>query len=272
MADRFQTECPAKLNLFLRVGPPDAGGYHPLETEFQAISLSDTLELIVGGAGFEVDGQDLPSDNTITRTLRLLREVATLPPLGLRLNKRIPSGAGLGGGSSDAAGLIRLVRKLVGNLPEHEALAIAQSIGADVPFFLQGGLARGEGYGDILTPLPDAPTRWFVVAMPGIVCPTPEMYRRLDEARASHAPLAGFENRAENDFHLVAPAECVDLIEVLESKGLSRVGMTGSGAAVFGEAKDEATATQIAESLAGWQAWPVRTLSRLESLSVHSPK
>ena len=88
MAERYVAECPAKINLFLRVGPPDASRFHVLETEFQAIGLFDTLEVEVGGSGFEVVGMNLPESDTVTRALRFMREVATLPPLGLRLRKR----------------------------------------------------------------------------------------------------------------------------------------------------------------------------------------
>ena len=97
--------CPAKVNLFLSVGGRDESGLHSLRTIYQAVGVYD--ELLVEEAGeesFECDWPQLPSDNTVTKALRLLRELVPLPPLRISLTKRIPAEAGLGGGSSDAAG------------------------------------------------------------------------------------------------------------------------------------------------------------------------
>ncbi|MHB8637413.1 MAG: 4-(cytidine 5'-diphospho)-2-C-methyl-D-erythritol kinase [Fimbriimonadaceae bacterium] len=267
MAERYVTECPAKINLFLRVRQADGRGYHPLETEFQAIGLFDTLEVTVGEGGFAVEGMELPESNTVTRALRLMREVATLPALGVRLTKRIPAQAGLGGGSSDAAGLLRILRKVLPpSVPERDFIAVAKSVGADVPFFGVGGRARGAGYGDVVTALPDEDRRWMVVGKPAVACSTPAMFAALDAFRATGGQEGLDARFIENDFHAVAPQACVRLMDSFLEAGLGPVGLCGSGSAVFGFAASE-TAARRCGGLVG-SVWVVRTLGRDESVEV----
>ena len=267
MAERYVTQCPAKINLYLRVGPPDSRGYHPLETEFQAIGLFDTLDAVVGGWGLEVIGMELPLDNTLSRTLRLMREVATLPPLGIRLRKRIPAQAGLGGGSSDAAGLLRILRKVLpATVPDRDFLAVAKSVGADVPFFLVGGRAHGTGYGDVVTALPDVEVKWLVVTKPNTSCSTPEMFSALDSFRDSDLNATENGGWIENDFNAVAPMVSLSRLERLSTLGLGPLGLCGSGSAVFGFASSRYEAERCADGLSS--AWAVRTLGRDESLAV----
>lgn len=268
VARTYVALCPAKINTVLRVGQPDARGYHPLETEFQAIGLCDELVVVEGGSGFAVEGADLPPENTVTKALRLMREVATLPPIGIQLTKRIPSEAGLGGGSSDAAGLLRILRKLLPpSVPNREFELVARAVGADVSFFLVGGRASATGYGEVLTPLPDVAEQWMVVAMPHVRCSTPAMYRALDEARSARgvAPSLG-AHMVENDFHAVAPEACLNLANELAAAGLDPVGLSGSGAAVFGFAGAQDLAESVVSSLP--HAWAVPTLTREQSIAV----
>jgi len=258
--------CPAKINTFLSVGPRDRRGYHPLRTVFQAISLYDELTLEHEEAfSFESD-VPLPEENTVVRTARLLGEVAHVPPLRVSLSKGIPSESGLGGGSSDAAGFIRGVAKITGKpMPEVELRSVAGTIGADVPFFLVGGRAQAEGYGERLTPLPDLPIRWLVVVKPEVACPTGEMFRKLDELSFEWRE---FSDGPYNDFERVAPPESLNGIERLQTLGADGAGLTGSGSAVYGffgsesQAKDAAERA-MAEGLG--QAWAVHTLTRAES-------
>ena len=142
--------CPAKINLFLSVGKLDHRGYHPIRTIFQAISLYDTLTITVADSlSFTCDSQDVPSENTVTKAARLMQEIADYPPVAIHLEKCIPTQSGMGGGSSDAAGVIQSASQFMSmRLSDHERKAIAKSIGADVPFFLVGGRAKGEGYGE----------------------------------------------------------------------------------------------------------------------------
>lgn len=263
---RWIVPCPAKLNLFLSVGPIDRRAYHPIRTVFQAVSLFDTLTIEISDAD-EVVAPDLPENNTVARTLRLLKEVVQLPPLKVVLEKQIPMESGLGGGSSDAAGLIRAA-KVIARLPipEAELLGLAQTIGADVPFFLIGGKARAEGYGERLTVLPDAAEVHYVIAKPNIGCGSGGAYAKLDELSY---PWRNFPEQEEtyNDFERVAPCESLELIDRMLVLGASGAGLTGSGSAVFGTFENPLAAyAQLHDE--GYSAWMVRSLGREESLEV----
>ena len=224
--------------------------------------------MTIGGGGFQVEGAELGEDNTVTRALRRVREIAVLPDLGLKLAKRIPAMAGLGGGSSDAAGLLRIVRAICPNIPKHEFEAVARSIGADVPFFLTGGRARGSGYGDVIEPLPDLPERWLVLTWPNEGCGTASMYARLDQDRRAGAEWKPRPGWIENDFHLVAPPPCLELIEALAGHGLFPVGLSGSGSAAFGFADGEGQAKEAARAFPA--AIAARTLPRADSQYLNS--
>lgn len=278
MIPKIQTinvACPAKLNLFLEVAPPDRTGYHPVKTLYQAIGLYDELTVTVGGEGFEVDGIELPEENTITKVLRLIKEVADLPPIGIKLVKRIPAMAGMGGGSSNAAGLIRAVRALLPKaIPDYQYEAIAVSVGADVPFFLRGGKAIGEGYGEKITQIEDESPQWMVVAKPEVGCNTAEMYQNLDRARNQYqgSPPDAREDLPfkfnPNDFLLVAPQACLKVMRQMHELGLEAIGMTGSGSGVFGAASSRLIAERVAGLLSGVNAWAVPTLSQSESVQL----
>lgn len=259
--------CPAKINLFLAVGPPDATGYHPVRTVMQAISLYDDLEVEFGGQGFEVVGAGLPEDNSVSKALRLSREVLALPPVGIRLVKQIPIEAGLGGGSSDAAGLLRALTRYQSRVSVTELSSIATAIGVDTPFFLVGGRARAEHYGEQVIPLPDAPVEWYVVAKPEAGCASGAMYAALDGQERDWREWPETDS-LYNDFERVAPAECRDLIERLRGLGARDAGLTGSGSAVFGRFDSEARAESAANSMADVRHWIARSLTRSESLRV----
>lgn len=260
---------PAKLNLFLAVGPKDARGWHPLRTIFQAISLGDTLEIErADRLGVTFDDPRVPPENSVVRAVRLLQEVADYPSVRVHVTKRVPMESGLGGGSSDGAAILRSAHRLMrGALPAHEARALYRALGADASFFAVGGRARGEGYGERLTPLEDAPETWYVLAHPHAGCPTPAMYAALDERSYD---FADFTDGLYNDFERVCPSECLDLIATLRTHGASEAGLTGSGSVVFGIARDEADAQKIEarmKSLASWTGI-ARSLTRAESLAI----
>ncbi len=264
---RFATDCPAKVNLTLTVGPIDERKYHPIRTLFQAIDLCDRLELEFSHEDrFECDAPFVPADNTVLRALRLSREYFATPPVAIRLQKRIPAGAGLGGGSSDAAGLLRILGLVSrGRLSPRDLHEIAVAVGADVPFFLVGGRALGEGYGEKLTPLEDAPPQPLILIMPEIEVSTPRAYALLDErerAAAPAEPSLGF-----NDFESVAPPECSKILRRVRNAGFV-AGLTGSGAAMFVVGDD---VDRVAEALRGGppaNLQLVRTISRNQSLAV----
>ncbi|HEY3782959.1 MAG TPA: 4-(cytidine 5'-diphospho)-2-C-methyl-D-erythritol kinase [Fimbriimonadaceae bacterium] len=258
-------QCPAKINEFLLVGEQDSRGYHPIKTVFQAVGLFDELSISQSSADVFVSDVDLPEDNTVVKAWNLLKEFVHMMPLEVVLKKRIPSMSGLGGGSSDAAGFLRGVRPFLYAQPqESDFMEVAKAVGADVPFFLVGGRARGEGYGETLTPLIDESNGWVVLAMPrGATCSTAEMYQRLDALPRSLDRL-----ESGNDFEPVAPAECLDLIVTLKELGAKQGALTGSGSAVFGRFDSQSEAGEAANGLGeGIWARVVRTLTREESLS-----
>ena len=239
--------CPAKINTFLSVGPPDATGYHPIRTEFQAISIGDEMLIEPGEPEVRFVGADVPTENTVAKAIRLLSELVPLPAIRITVEKRIPMASGLGGGSADAGGLLRWVRSQFPGVPIAEFAAIAASIGADVPYFLFGGRAFAEGYGEKLKPLPSLPKRWLVVAKPDANCHTAEMYRALDAKPREFR--AWTEGEIYNDFERVAPCQSLDLIERLLALGSKAAGLSGSGSAVFGFFGSEAEANSVQEQL-----------------------
>jgi 4-diphosphocytidyl-2-C-methyl-D-erythritol kinase len=167
----------AKLNLYLEVLGRRPDGYHEIDSIAQEISLHDTVVVERARAlSLEVEG-DAPRDRT---NLAWKAAEALGLPARIRLRKRIPAGAGLGGGSSDAAAVLRGLSRLYGAEPDPARLsAIAASLGADVPFFLSGGLARLRGIGDRVEPLPRPPPVAFLLACPAIVSRTPSVYGAL---------------------------------------------------------------------------------------------
>ena len=179
---------PAKVNLTLIVDARRDDGYHDVSTVMQTVGLYDTLTLTGGGSGLTMTctDPDLPTDgsNLVLRAAALFcRELhLPAPDLHLHLQKRIPSQAGLGGGSSDAAAVLRAMRTLYApEVSDAELERMAARLGSDVPFFIRGGTALATGRGERLAPLPRLREGWFVIVKPPEGFSTPAMYRRLDE-------------------------------------------------------------------------------------------
>lgn len=274
---RWRAFCPAKVNLYLSVGAPLPNGYHPIETVFQAVSLGDEIEVETGAreTTIQCDWAALPAENTLTKALRLYREYTTVPDMAVRLAKRVPAQSGLGGGSSDAAGLLRLVQQVAPvPLGSREMGEIAAAVGADVPFFLVGGRAIGTRFGDEVAPLPDGSPLELAIARPPVGCATPTMYARLDAdpPRRRPFPLDRFlsdEPVFHNDFESVAPPECLVLKQRLLDLGSSAALLCGSGSAVFGVFSDGGSASRAVASIPEADApfrSVVRSLPRAESL------
>ncbi len=260
--------CPAKVNTFLSVGPAEASGYHPIRTMFQAVGLFDELE-VAPSASDEVvsDWPDLPGENTVTKALRLVRELVPVPPVRVSIKKRIPAQSGLGGGSSDAAGLIRVVQKMYPDYTTNQfAHEVAVAVGSDVPFFLVGGLARGTGYGEKLEPLPDQPRKWLLIVKPEESVSTAAAYSELDRAPREWRE---FSDELYNDFERVAPCVCAEVAERLQVHGADGALLCGSGSAVFGVFDSEGRAQDAMANMAaeGFDtSWVAPTLTREESL------
>jgi 4-diphosphocytidyl-2-C-methyl-D-erythritol kinase len=249
--------CPAKINLFLAVGAKDLRGYHPIRTIFQAVSLYDELTLTPADKiTFECNDASVPAENTVVKAVRLLQEVSDFPPVAISLIKNIPSQAGLGGASSDAAGAILAADKLCSApLEKHERNAIARAVGMDVSFFLHGGRAKGTGYGEIIEPLPPcSPPEWYVLVQPNKACSTVAAYKAIDEFSYEFKDFPN-EDVLYNDFERTAPCESIDLQDRLLTYGARDAGLSGSGSAIFGRYKDEKAAMAAAERMKHEAPW-----------------
>lgn len=258
----------AKVNPWLHVlGREERSGYHHIETAFCRIELADEL-IIEPARRFEliVEGADLgdPATNLVSRAALAFAEATGRDvALGVRLTKRIPVGAGLGGGSSDAAALLRHLDTIHGSLLDGPSLhQLAQGIGADVPFFLTGApFAMGWGRGERLIALDPPPAAYVVVIWPGRPVPTADAYHALSlpvvappAAPAIPAvPLSWDQiaERAGNDFEREVMRwvpEFADIRAALLAAGARFALLAGSGSAVFGLFEEDPD-TSVARSL-----------------------
>lgn len=275
----MKAQAPCKTNLFLEVRGKRPDGFHELDTVFAELDLVDDLELeAVAAAGdegtLEVISEGDPTvpsgpENLVWRAAQALRMRARRPELGarIRVTKRVPSGGGLGGGSSDAAvALVALDRLWNLGLGDDALEEVASTVGSDCAFFVRGGLQRGTGRGEKLARLP-APQRALdlVLLIPRASCPTPQVYKAL----APHLgpplrePEALLRALAAGDREGVARAlwnrlerPCFELFPAvaqakrdLEGRGLLGCLLSGSGATVFGLARDRAHAVEVATAL-----------------------
>ncbi|SNU01749.1 4-diphosphocytidyl-2-C-methyl-D-erythritol kinase [Ruaniaceae bacterium KH17] len=177
---------PGKVNLYLAVGPVDASGYHPLATVFQALDIADDVVVRPSNTlSLSMPGTDLPVDETnlSIRAARALAAHAGIEPLAeIEIIKRIPIAGGMAGGSADAAGTLLALDVLWGlQTPQDELLAIAATLGADVPFILVGGTALGARRGDLITPLRAVGHYTWVLITQQQGHSTPEAFRVFDE-------------------------------------------------------------------------------------------
>lgn len=183
---------PAKVNLYLEVGARRGDGFHDLRTLFHTVGLYDTLELATADRlAFRSTGLPVPRGrrNLVLRAAeRLAAETGCRKGAAIRLTKRIPTGAGLGGGSADAAAtLIGLTRLWNLRIPHISLLRIASALGSDVPFFLHGGAAIGSGRGEKLRPIPSRLDGAAVILKPGFGMPTSAAYAALDRTAQDRA-------------------------------------------------------------------------------------
>jgi 4-diphosphocytidyl-2-C-methyl-D-erythritol kinase len=275
----YDVAAPAKLNLFLHVVGRRDDGYHLLQSAFVLIDWADTLhfERRTDGRLARHDlGAALPADDLCLRAATMLRvESGTTLGADISIAKQVPWGAGMGGGSSDAAStLLALNRLWALNWPLPRLLALALKLGADVPFFLGGHNAWVEGIGEQLTPL-TLPRQWLPVVKPPVAIETRAIFASPQLARNTEAVIvAGFLAKAgidalvngfgHNDLQPCAEQQCPEVVkaaQLLEARfGNSR--MTGSGSAVFARA---GTATQPMATLPaplepGWVSRMCRSL------------
>ena len=251
----FDVAAPAKLNLFLHIVGRRADGYHLLQSIFVLIDWCDRLHFECRGDGRLARhdlGTALPADDLCLRAARAL-QAASGSPLGadISIDKQVPWGAGLGGGSSDAASTLLALNRLWGlNWPRAKLAEIGLSLGADVPFFIGGRNAFVEGIGERLTPVP-VPAQWLAVVKPAAAIETRALFGSPLLVRDTEAViLEGFladvcvrvgevlQGDGRNDMQAAAEAQCAEVVEAAELLqarfGNSR--MTGSGSAVFARA------------------------------------
>ena len=278
----------AKINLALRVLGKRADGFHDLDTIFQTISLHDTIRIAATDDSeivLSCDDRRLAIDETnlVIRAAEGLRaRFATTKGARIRLEKRIPAQAGLGGGSTDAAvtllGLVHLWKLTPTKL---DLFAIGSRLGADVPFFLFGGAARGTGIGDQVAPLRDGPEKSLLIIKPNANTKTSDAYKALDERSlttrnpktilSSSQPTAILDNgfaSLENDFEEVVfdlEPEIARAKAALMRAGAQAAVLAGSGSAVFGifDSEDaQRRAIQAIELETGWRVFPCKTVGR----------
>lgn len=277
---------PAKLNLFLHVTGRRADGYHLLQTVFQLIDHGDVLHFETRDDSLIRRTTDLPGvpeeSDLIVRAAKLLQSSMALnsgeniPGANIAIEKRLPMGGGLGGGSSDAATTLMALNHLwQAGLSREQLMELGLQLGADVPFFIFGQNAFAEGVGEALTPVATG-HKWFVVIEPGVLIPTaaifgsPELTRDSKPVKISDfsaAPL-GF---GKNDLQGVATKLFPPVAEVIEwlsswlkqhdETGIAR--MTGSGACVFCAIEHEQQADAILNSVPHqWKAWKAKAMER----------
>ena len=257
MLDVVRDCAPAKLNLHLEVYPKRSDGYHPIKSIFQTISLVDDLVVSLSGKSLscvvECDAMQLPVENTLTKTYRLFCQISGVTAgVHVKLTKRIPSGAGLGGGSSDAATFLLILNKMFDYpLGLNQLEEIANLVGSDVLFFLSGGAAIVTGRGDIVEPIKPREDFCIVVVYPDVHCSTLESYGLVDEyfalgktvnetalqdlEKMYYEPISEwrFLNTFTNPVATKFPV-IFDVMKSLENLGADYVQMSGSGSTVFG--------------------------------------
>lgn len=247
----------AKLNLTLDVLGKREDGYHDLQSVMQTISIRDDVEIDIGtGKPWKLlcSMEGIPTDETnlAWKAAKIYCDTMKKDPNGIeiRITKRIPSGAGMGGGSADAAAVLRALNRHYGNPLSIFALAeLGAQVGSDVPFCTLCGTAMVEGRGERLRKLPDMPDCIFVVVKPDFSVSTPELYQKIDNVAIPKHPdnramesalLAGdLEKVVENIYNVFDPVVTEDHLELNYIKSLFRqygaagYQMTGSGSAVF---------------------------------------
>lgn len=281
----------AKINLNLRVGPRRPDGYHDVRTVLQSIALHDELRIQATRGPFElvVEGAGVPAGDTnlVWRAARALwtalRRGGEPQHARVTLDKQIPVGAGLGGGSADAAAALLGLHKLwKGRLAPADLHRLAAGLGADVPFFLVGGTAIGVDRGDEIYPLVDGPRLGVIIVQPPFAVATADAYRWFDEGHAAPADAGAIGGRIKmgwptgplavvNDLQAPVAARypiLTDIIWACRRAGAEAAGMTGSGSAVFAVLDPGAVAgaaQELARKSEGWRVLATRTLARRDA-------
>lgn len=284
MSTQLNLLLPAKINLFLKIVGKRTDGYHELITRMAMISCFDSLSLDMDkdvlvdrsaaitfqSTGREIDGD--PNSNLIVRAARLVLDrydLDAFPQISIELKKNIPVGAGLGGGSSDAAGALFGVNRLMGSkLAMHEIVDMASSLGSDIPFFLGTPQAVGWGRGEKVYPLPSESPKVVLLWNPDYSLSTALVYRNLSVGGTEELTEAAAVSKIEglllqdycmNDLERVAfglHPELSTVKDSLRELGAEKSLMSGSGPTVFGifqhKAMAESACKHLQEKYGGW--------------------
>lgn len=284
MTDTVVRDCPAKVNLFLRVLAREHDGYHGIETLFCRLALGDTLSTTrtESGIALDVTGADTGAapDNLAWRAAEaVLQATGRAFGVAMQLDKRIPVAAGLGGGSSDAAAALLAVNQLANRaIPRAELLHMAYRLGADVPFFmLETGAALAWGHGQRMMRLPALPTAPVLVVVPPVPVATADAYGWLDQARQSAAPrssvaldtdvLSNWSDVARlagNDFESPIFGRFPAIRSAFEALAGTRpllCRMSGSGSALFAVYRTERDRDDAAMELGTKHGTTVKTMT-----------
>lgn len=270
--NRVRVRSLAKINLDLRVLHKRPDGYHELRTIFQTVSLADTLDVEFERGRTRIDIKsdfNIPGNIIEKAADRVLEATGRTGRVGFVLQKRIPLGGGLGGGSSNAAAVLLSLPPLLGKpLPLPKLIELASELGSDVPFFLLGGTALGLSRGTELYPLPDSPARPALIVCPEIHSSTAEAYAALGRKESPSSPreiLNNFQQlvwttpqgpgmgaaRFENDFEEVVfrlHPQLKSIQRKLLRQGAAEARMSGSGSSIFGIFEDRALRDRAAEA------------------------
>jgi len=261
----------AKINLTLEVLGLRSDGFHEIRSVMQMISLCDTLTFEKDASGMltltgGTDDAPPAENNLVLRAARALQAtMKTRRGARIHLEKRIPVGAGLGGGSSDAAATLKALNALWGaHRSEMQLTEIAASLGSDIPFFLSKGSALVTGRGERITPAGPLPELQLVVAKPAESLPTPKVYAEWDRRVVPHDGVnhsarllsdpANAGSLLWNDLHGPAVILCPEIARILDhlkTLGIAKAMVSGSGSAVFGVCESGEQAMEVAESLTG---------------------
>jgi 4-diphosphocytidyl-2-C-methyl-D-erythritol kinase len=279
---QVRVHAPAKINLTLRVLGIRPDGYHELRTMFQSLALHDTLTFTASPGAFAIACDD-PACPTGEHNLvwgaaeALWRETGrrgSPTDLRVQIRKRIPMQGGLGGGSSDAAAALRALRVLWRSpIGDDRLHAIGRSLGADVPFFLEGGTVLGVDRGDALFPLIDRPASWVALMLPDFGVRTADAFRWWDEDNREEESDSDRGNDLEAPVGARHPA-IARAVRRLRHHGATHAAMSGSGSAIFAlfESERKARAAARAVSSPRLATLVTRTLTRRQYRAVSRPR